>query len=137
MSAHSICYIQIMSIFVFIFTITMNQKTQFFREYCSNLPLNFPNCDGHRSSHQRYSMKKGVLRNFTKFAGKHLCQSPFFDKVADLRPARLWHRCFPVNLVKFLGTTFYRTRPDDCFCDWNMSSGNALMTSSICRHSAS
>ena len=26
-----------------------------------------------RSSHQRCSMKKGVLRNFTKFTGKHLC----------------------------------------------------------------
>ena len=26
-----------------------------------------------RSSHQRYSIKKGVLRNFTKFTGKHLC----------------------------------------------------------------
>ena len=25
-----------------------------------------------RSSHQRCSMKKGVLRNFTKFTGKHL-----------------------------------------------------------------
>ena len=28
-----------------------------------------------RSSHQSCSMKKGVLRNFTKFTGKHLCQS--------------------------------------------------------------
>ena len=29
---------------------------------------------------------------------------------------RLWRRCFPVNLAKFLGTTFfYRTHPDDCF----------------------
>ena len=27
-----------------------------------------------RSSHQRCSKKKGVLRNFTKFTGKHLCQ---------------------------------------------------------------
>ena len=25
-------------------------------------------------------MKKGVLRNFTKFTGKHLCQSLFFNK---------------------------------------------------------
>ena len=25
---------------------------------------------------------KGVLRNFTKFKGKHLCQSLFFNKVA-------------------------------------------------------
>ena len=26
--------------------------------------------------------KKGVLRNFTKLTGKHLCQSLFFNKVA-------------------------------------------------------
>ena len=60
---------------------------------------------------QRCSVKKGVLRNFTKFTGKHLCQSPFFNKVADLRPEillekRLWHRCFSVNFAKFLRTSF-------------------------------
>ena len=35
-----------------------------------------------RSSHQWCSMKKGVLRNFTKFTGKHLRQSLFFNKIA-------------------------------------------------------
>ena len=30
--------------------------------------------------------KKGVLRNFTKFTGKRLWQSLFFNKVAGLRP---------------------------------------------------
>ena len=30
-----------------------------------------------RSSHQRCSMKKGVLRKFAKLTGKHLCQSLF------------------------------------------------------------
>ena len=30
--------------------------------------------------------KKGVLRNFAKFTGKHLCQSLFFNKIAGLRP---------------------------------------------------
>ena len=30
-----------------------------------------------RSSHRRFSMKKGILENFTKFAGKQLCQSLF------------------------------------------------------------
>ena len=37
-------------------------------------------------------MKKGVLRNFTKFTGKHLCQSQFFNKVAGLKPftEHLW-----------------------------------------------
>ena len=28
-----------------------------------------------RSSHQRCSIKNGALRNFSKFLGKHLCQS--------------------------------------------------------------
>ena len=31
--------------------------------------------------------KKGVLRNFAKFTGKHLRQSLFFNKVAELKPA--------------------------------------------------
>ena len=38
-----------------------------------------------RSSHQRCSIQKGVLRNFTKFAGKHQCQSLFFNVVAGLK----------------------------------------------------
>ena len=33
---------------------------------------------------QRCSVRKGVLRNFAKFTGKHLCQSLFFNKVAGL-----------------------------------------------------
>ena len=57
------------------------------------------------------SIKKGVLRNFTKFTGKHLCQSLFLNNVAGLRPAtllkkKLWHRCFHVDFVKFLRTPF-------------------------------
>ena len=64
-----------------------------------------------RSSRPEVFSKKGVLRNFAKFTGKHLCQSLFFNKVADLRSAallkkRLWHRCFPVNFEKFLRTAF-------------------------------
>ena len=58
-----------------------------------------------RSSHQRCSIKKGVLRNFTKFTGKHLCQSLFFNKTfSTLLKKRLWHRCFPVSFLKFLRT---------------------------------
>ena len=37
-----------------------------------------------RSSHRRCSVRKGFLRNFAKFTGKHLCQSLFFNKVAGL-----------------------------------------------------
>ena len=32
---------------------------------------------GSRSSHRRWSMKKGVLENFAKFTEKHLCQISF------------------------------------------------------------
>ena len=55
---------------------------------------------------QRCSVKKGVLRNFAKFIGKHLCQSLFFNKVETLLKKRLWHRRFSVNFVKFLKTLF-------------------------------
>ena len=40
-----------------------------------------------RSSRPEVFCKKGVLRNFAKFTGKHLRQSLFFNKVAGLRPA--------------------------------------------------
>ena len=35
-----------------------------------------------RSSHPEEFCKKGVLRNFAKLTGKHLCQGLFFNKVA-------------------------------------------------------
>ena len=55
--------------------------------------------------------KKGVLRNFAKFTGKHLCQVLFFLKVAGPESAtllkkRLWHSCFPVNFAICLRTPF-------------------------------
>ena len=48
---------------------------------------------GKKNSNRRSSVKKVFLdRNFAKFAGKHLCQNPFFNKVA--------------GVVKFLRTYF-------------------------------
>ena len=38
-----------------------------------------------QKSHRRCSVKKGALRNFAKFTGKHLRQA-LFNKVARLRP---------------------------------------------------
>ena len=51
-------------------------------------------------------MKKGVVKNFAKFAGKHLCWSLFFDKVTSRRPTTLLkkrpqYRGFLVNCVNF------------------------------------
>ena len=63
----------------------------------------------YRSSHRRCSVRKGVLRNFAKFTEKHLYQSLFFNKFAGpatLLKKRLWRRCFPVNVTKFLRTPF-------------------------------
>ena len=48
-----------------------------------------------RSSRPEVFCEKGVFNNFGKFTGRHQCQSLFF-----------WHRCFPVNFVKFLRTPF-------------------------------
>ena len=73
-----------------------------------------------RSSHQRCSVRKGVLRNVAKFTVKHLCQVLFYNKVAcperaTLLKKRLWHKCFPMNFAKFLRTPFHRTPLNDCF----------------------
>ena len=64
-----------------------------------------------KSSHRRYSVRIGLLRNFAKFTGKHLYQSL---RPATLLKMRVWHRCFPVNFAKFLRKPFYRTTPRDC-----------------------
>ena len=56
-----------------------------------------------RSSHRRCSVEKGVLKNFAKFTGKHLCQSLFFNKAVGLRP--------DVNFSKFLRTPFLQNNP--------------------------
>ena len=41
-------------------------------------------CPRFRSSHRRYSIKTGVLTNFTKFAGNTYVEVPFFNKAAGL-----------------------------------------------------
>ena len=66
-------------------------------------------------------MKTGVLGNFAKFTGKHLCQSLFFNKVAGLASLltkRLWHRCFPVKFAKFLRTPFSQNTSGRLFIDY-------------------
>ena len=50
-----------------------------------------------RRNHRRCSIKKAVLKNFAKFTGKQLKACNFIKK-------RLQHRCFPVNIAKFLRT---------------------------------
>ena len=68
-----------------------------------------------RSSNQRCSVRKGVLRNFAKFTGKHLCQSLFFNKVAGLSSATL--------LKKRLAQDFS--------CEFSEISKNAFLTEHV------
>ena len=81
-----------------------------------------------RSSQRRCSVRKGVLRNFTKFTEIHLRQSLFFNKVARPQPcnfikkeARL--QVFSCNFAKFLRTpflqiTFVCLHLDGIKCSW-------------------
>ena len=69
-----------------------NWKIKLITHLCCPFRTNY------RSSHQRYSMKKGVFRNLTKLTGKDLYQSHL--------KKRLWYKCFPVSFVKFLRIPF-------------------------------
>ena len=62
----------------------------------------------YKSSNRRYSIKKTVLKNFAIFTGRHLCWSLFLIKLMDFR-----HRCFPVNIAKFLRTPILKN-----ICEW-------------------
>ena len=67
---------------------------------------------------QTRSVKKNVLKNFTKFTRKHLCWGLFLIKCRPeaLSKKRSWQRCFPVNFSKFLRTPFIQNKFGGCFC---------------------
>ena len=99
----------------------------------------------HRSSCPEVFCKKGALRNFTKFTGKHLCQSLFLNKVAGLQPAtlsrkRVWDSGFPLNFEKYLRTHFFKEHHQwmllslgNCLCIsfYHMNLNGNLPSSSI------
>ena len=65
-----------------------------------------------RNSRPEVLCKKGVLKNFVRITGKHLCRNLFINKVASLASATLLNKilrnsCLPVNLAKFLKKPFY------------------------------
>ena len=62
----------------------------------------------HRSRRPYVFCKKGVLRNFAEFIGKHLCQSLFFNKVSG------WGFC-EISKNSFS----YRTPLRVCVCEQN------------------
>ena len=63
-----------------------------------------------RNSCSKLFCKEIVLKTFSKFTGKHLRRSLFFNKVvgpATLLKKRLRHRCFPVNFCEVFKNIFF------------------------------
>ena len=78
-----------------------------------SLKSSFCNC--FRNSRPQVFCKKGIFKNFVKFAGKHLRQSLFFNKIADLRPATLvkkrpWYRVqvYSCKFCEIFKSTFFK-----------------------------
>ena len=56
--------------------------------------------------------KKGVLRNFSKFTGKHLCQSLFFIKLAcNFIKKETLAQVFSCEFCKISKNIFFHTTP--------------------------
>ena len=70
-----------------------------------------------RSSHLEVLCKKGVIINFVKFTGKHLCQRLFFNNVSGLRPATFLKKESLIQVFSHgfcemsKNSFFYRTPP--------------------------
>ena len=71
-----------------------------------------------RSSHRRCSVRKGVVRNFAKFTGKHPCQSLFFNEVAGLArnfiKKETLEQMFSCEFCKFVRTVFLQNTFGGC-----------------------
>ena len=114
---------------VFFWSLCKHQKTKGFLMFSGGLKGSLGNksvkwqkpalyftslhCPVSRSSRPKVFCKEGVLRNFAKFIGKHLCQGLFYNKVTGPRRAtllkkRLLHRYFPVEFSKFLRIPFLK-----------------------------
>ena len=59
-----------------------------------------------RSSRPEVFCKNRVLRNFTKFTRKHLCQSLFFNKVAGIKKETL-AQIFSCGFCEISKNTFF------------------------------
>ena len=94
-------------------------------------------CYNTRNRHRKCSVRKGVLWDFAKFTGKHLCQSLLFNKAAGRRPVtllekKLWRSVFLWIFWNFKEHLFYRKPLGDCFCNtYSLLWQNWLMLLSV------
>ena len=75
-------YLLTLSVSVYCFFIVLSIFYYLLYSTCLKQPLKQQKTSMGRISHRRCSVKKGVLGNFAKFTGKHLCQRLVFNKVA-------------------------------------------------------
>ena len=62
-----------------------------------------------RSNHSQTLCKIGALKNFAMFTGKHLCWCLLLMKLkSNFVKKKLQHRCFCVNIAKFLRACFFK-----------------------------
>ena len=71
-------------------------------------------CLNSRSSHQMCSIEKAVLKNFAIYTGKTPVLESSFNRLVGFKTCnflkkRLQHRCFLVNIAKFLRTLILMT----------------------------
>ena len=57
----------------------LNTDFKYYSNFIHSIKLSKLKLGSYRRSHQMCSMKKGLLRNFANFTGKHLCQSLSFN----------------------------------------------------------
>ena len=60
-----------------------------------------------QSSHRMCSIEKGVLKNFAKFTGKHLCQILFFSKVCNYITKEILAQVFSCEFCQIFKNTFF------------------------------
>ena len=86
------------------FTLVRNRLEKQYTRFREAFPVEKRVAIAFRSSRQRCSMKKDIPRNFTKFTGKHLCLSLFFNKKhRSSRTEVFCKRGIPRNFAKFTG----------------------------------
>ena len=78
----------------------------------------------YRSSRSQMLFIVGVLKSFTIFLGKYLCWNLFLTKFVK---KRLQHRCFLVNIVKFLRTSFFIEHLRWLLLDLFLACGSSLL----------
>ena len=63
-----------------------------------------------RNSHRKCSVKKGVLRNFAKFTGKHLCQSLSYSLCNFIKKETL-AQVFSCEFCEIFKNNFFKRTP--------------------------